>query len=261
MGLIVNAACACHMGRIRKNNEDNLFFGGRILPRGNTGLKNIYTVQKPLEDTPCFGVFDGMGGEAHGEEASFLAASRMKEKVKVLHEYLYRPSTFLEELIQEMNRAVCKGAADLQAGRMGSTAVMLYFEENTVYQCNVGDSRAYRLRDNALLQLSENHTDELFLKAQGIQRKPSLTQHLGILPEEMLLEPHTVKCEVREGDCYLLCSDGLTDMLSNAEICDILLKQQEAGDAVRQLLDLALERGGRDNITIIVIHMDRKNDM
>ncbi|MGN0202921.1 MAG: PP2C family protein-serine/threonine phosphatase [Coprococcus sp.] len=260
MGLILTAACTCHMGHIRKNNEDNLYFDGRILPRGNTGLKNIYTVQAALNKSPCFGVFDGMGGEAHGEEASFLAAYQMQQKVKALEDYLYRPSTFFEELIQEMNTAVCNEASRLQAGRMGSTAVMLYFEENTVYQCNVGDSRAYRLRDNAFLQLSENHTDELFLKAQGIHRKPSLTQHLGIWPEEMLLEPHIVKCGIQEGDCYLLCSDGLTDMLSNAEICDALLKYENVGNTVQQLQNMALERGGRDNVTIIVIRIDNKKE-
>ncbi|MGN1140843.1 MAG: PP2C family protein-serine/threonine phosphatase [Oliverpabstia sp.] len=256
MGLMITAACACHMGQVRKNNEDNLYFNGRILPRKNTGLRNIYTAQFDLKDTPCFGVFDGMGGEAHGEEASYLAAEVMQAKTKVLQDYLYRPSEFLEQLIEEMNRVVCDREEQMQEGHMGSTAVMLYFEEDTVYQCNLGDSRAFRLRDNEFLQISKNHTDENFLKSQGILRKPRLTQHLGIQTEEMILEPYIVKCDVRAGDCYLLCSDGLTDMVKNAEICDVLLHAKDTRQMVQTLLHLALERGGKDNITIIIIRAE-----
>lgn len=260
MGKVLSAACTCHMGYVRKNNEDNLYFQGKILPEQNKGLKNVYSLEVPLEEIPCFGVFDGMGGESRGEEASYLAALTMQKKVKASENFLCAPSSFLEELVQEMNDAVCERMNGEKVGRMGSTAVMLYFDEGMVYQCNVGDSRAFRFRENEFVQISENHTDEEFLKRNGINRKPSLTQHLGIHPEEMSLEPHIVKCAIQEGDTFLLCSDGLTDMLTNLEICEILKGIPESRECVQKLLNEALARGGKDNVTIMVIRVTAGSD-
>ena len=255
MGKVLSAACTCHMGYLRKNNEDNLYFHGKILPEQNKGLKNVYSLEAALEDIPCFGVFDGMGGESRGEEASYLAALTMQQKVKASKELICAPSGFLEDLVQEMNDAVCERMAGAKVGRMGSTAVMLYFDEELVYQCNVGDSRAFRFRENEFVQISENHTDEEFLKKNGINRKPSLTQHLGIHPEEMALEPHIVKFAVQEGDVFLLCSDGLTDMLTNLELCEIIKETPDSRECVQKLLEAVLARGGRDNVTIMVIRV------
>lgn len=159
MGLILTAACTCHMGHIRKNNEDNLYFDGRILPRGNTGLKTIYTVQLALNESPCFGVFDGMGGEAYGEEASFLAAYQMQQKVKVLEDYLSRPSTFFEELIQEMNTAVCNEASKLQAGRMGSTADSMLHNEKLIAACALYETGDYPEAAGAFIEIMDTAED------------------------------------------------------------------------------------------------------
>ena len=79
-----------------------------------------------------------------------------------------------------------------------------------------------------------------------------LTQHLGIDPEELQIEPFIAEGEIRRGDRYLLCSDGLTDMLSDEEIAEVLGRAERAEDAVRILQDLALYRGGKDNVTILV---------
>ena len=84
------------------------------------------------------------------------------------------------------------------------------------------------------------------------KKKTPLTQHLGINPEDFLIEPYIAKGELKAGDVYLLCSDGLTDMLSNLEIDEILSAGASPEEDVRRLVDAALEKGGKDNVTAIV---------
>lgn len=256
MAYQIEAACGCNTGRRRSNNEDNFYFDSRMLPLENTGLKTAVATECGLKQEVIYGVFDGMGGENYGEEASFLAATIAKESGKVLADYVYPPKDYLLDLIQKMNQAVCARSETLESGRMGSTAVLLYLNEEYAYVGNVGDSRAFRLRQNELLQISKDHTDALFLEQQGIKkRKPCLTQHLGIWPEEMILEPYIAKGKLADGDKYLLCSDGLTDMVTNAEICAILKSHGSARECVNTLIDTALEHGGRDNVTVILVQV------
>lgn len=252
MGLRIEAACNCNTGRRRANNEDNFYFAGRTLPLVNMGLKASITMEASLSGETVFGVFDGMGGEKYGEEASYIAAKAAKEWQEGLSEYVLPPRDYLNRLLDAMNRAVCGRAGELKASRMGSTAVMMLFTGNFAYVANLGDSRAFRLRNGELLQLSQDHTDARFLLEQGItNRKPGLTQHLGILPEEMLLEPYIAKGEVQAGDRYLLCSDGLTDMLTAVDICTLMKEESGICHLTDKLVAEALEKGGRDNVTVI----------
>ena len=99
------------------------------------------------------------------------------------------------------------------------------------------------------MQLSQDHTEG---RPGGEQTKAPLTQHLGMDPEEIAVEPYIAKGELRQKDQYLLCSDGLTDMLTNFEISDIMLRCEDVGECVDTLIRTALEHGGRDNITVIV---------
>ena len=126
----------------------------------------------------------------------------------------------------------------------------MLFSGNFAYVANLGDSRAFRLRNGELLQLSADHTDAALLQGQGI-RKPRLTQHLGIWPEEMVLEPYIAKGEIQAGDRYLLCSDGLTDMVSNMEICTLMKETGSICHLTDRLVAKALEKGGRDNVTVL----------
>lgn len=252
MGLRIEAACNCNIGRRRANNEDNFYFAGRTLPSENRGLKASVSMEAPLSGEMVFGVFDGMGGEKYGEEASYMAAKTAKESLEKLSEYVYPPRDCLNRLLDAMNGAVCQRARELKASRMGSTAVMMLFTGSFAYVANLGDSRAFRLRNGELLQLSEDHTDAKFLQSQGITgRKPGLTQHLGIWPEEMVLEPYIAKGEIQDRDRYLLCSDGLTDMLTNVDICTLMKEEGDICHLTDRLVAAALEKGGHDNVTVI----------
>lgn len=249
MPFILEAACLCNTGKVRKNNEDNFFFDNRCLEEENSGLKNPVFMTKVLKRELCVAIFDGMGGENFGEQASFAAASAMQSMTRSLTDYFIPARKFLKNMCLKINDAVVEKAQELCTERMGSTLVALYFAYNYVYVCNLGDSRAYRLRDGELLQLSQDHVE----KREGRSiRKAPLTQHLGIDPEDFLIEPYIAKGELKHGDKYLLCSDGLTDMLTNLEIDEIMSSTESAEDCVQELIDSALEKGGKDNVTAIV---------
>ena len=241
------------MGRVRKNNEDNFFFDGISLPETNTGMSGCIVMKAYLEREKCFGVFDGMGGEEYGEKASFTAVELMREKADKSMRYTCGSRAFLTQLCTEMNRAVCARQQELYVHRMGTTAAMLLFEPDEVYACNLGDSRIFRLRDNELSQISVDDTEHL---PEGSQRKAGLTQFLGVPEDELSLEPHIVKCELKRGDLYLICSDGLTDMINNLNICMILRQHISVRKTAQHLITRALQNGGRDNVTVMVMRID-----
>ena len=249
MALHIDAACFCHMGKVRKNNEDNFFFDDRCLEAENSGLKHPVTFSRSLRRELCVAVFDGMGGENYGELASFAAAECMKSSARKLADYFIPERTFLSGMCMKINAAVVKKQKEMRTEHMGSTMVLLFFSHGYVYVCNLGDSRAYRLRDGEFLQISEDHVEK---RDDRPGKKAPLTQHLGIDPEEMIIEPHIAKGELVSGDKYLICSDGLTDMLTNFEINDILNRSDDMELCAKTLVDSALEKGGRDNVTVIV---------
>lgn len=253
MAFILDAACYCNTGKVRKNNEDNFLFDGRCLPETNEGLKHPVSMTHTLRKEYCVAVFDGMGGENFGEAASFAAADGMQSITRRLKDYFFPERRFLKDMCTKLNDLVLARANELCTNRMGSTMVALYFSSGYVYTCNIGDSRAYRLRDGEFLQLSVDHVEK---RPEGERKKAPLTQHLGIDPEDVQIEPYIAKGKISKGDTYLLCSDGLTDMLTNFEISDIMLSCEEPADCAQKLIQAALEHGGRDNITVIVCRID-----
>ena len=138
-----------------------------------------------------------------------------------------------------------------------SVSLKKNFHAGQVWICNLGDSRGYLLRGGKLLQISQDHTDAAFMQENGITgRKPYLTQYLGIDPDEMMIEPYIKSYYLQEGDTFLICSDGVTDMVEEQEICRILAHNEDVGDCVDLLIQAALDGGGKDNITAIVVRME-----
>ena len=249
MRFMFDAACGCNMGKVRKNNEDNFFFDDKCLELDNQGLRNPACFSDNLKNGLCFAIFDGMGGENFGEVASFSAARKMQTITRSFSDFFISERKYLLKLTAQLNDAIVEAKKELCTERCGSTMVALYFSSGYVYTCNIGDSRAYRLRDGEFLQLSVDHVEKC---PERKHKKAPLTQHLGIDPEDMQIEPHIAKGKIAKGDIYLLCSDGLTDMLTNFEISDIMLQNDDLDECVKNLIQAALERGGRDNITVIV---------
>lgn len=247
------SACGCSIGRIRNNNEDNFCFNGIVLQAENNGLRDVLVVSGTLDKPLCVGVFDGMGGEALGEVASYIAATVLNKRSK---SGLGAPEKILLDACNEANSLICVETRKRQVSIIGSTMTALWLEKNDAVLLNLGDSKAFLLRDGVLDEISVEHTDRARLAQLGItMRKPRLTQHLGINPADMLLEPAIWRGKTLPGDRFLLCSDGLTDMVFEAEIADTLLSLSEPSDCVRKLINAAIANGGRDNITVIVCNI------
>ena len=239
-------ACACKTGLVRANNEDNFYFAGHILDRENHGLGE--TLRWSGEPGAVYAVFDGMGGEACGETAAYLAAAALRDAMA-------RRDTedFLTRVCLKANGDICAYARRNRSPLMGSTAVLLAVDGDRAEIVNLGDSRAFLLRAGRMEQISTDHTDAAMLERSGAKgRKPRLTQHLGIPPEEMVIEPARRRGRVYPGDVFLLCSDGLTDMVPPEEIARLLSAPGDAAARADALIAAALAGGGRDNVTVIV---------
>ncbi len=253
--MFYEAACGSNTGAFRSENEDNLFFGGRILPETHGSIETM-SGRLELDGETGRGfsvaVFDGMGGQADGQVASHLAAETFQRCLKLGRRAGDLPR-FLAASVQAMNEAVSLYARHVNA-RAGTTAVILCFFGESFTVCNVGDSRAFLLREGLLRQLSADHTDAAALAALGVHgRKPRLTQYIGMYQEELLPEPFLAEEPVMEGDLFLLCSDGVTDVLGGPELCALLAEPRPLRDRADALIEAALRRGSRDNITVILV--------
>ena len=247
--LKVSSACGCDIGRVRNNNEDNLFFNGFVLPMMNRGLPEPLSFSDQLTRPIHFGIFDGMGGEAQGELASYIAALELRDAASTCK------IDGVQTVLHQANSKICKEAHHRGCDVIGTTAAVLSIDPTSAYAVNVGDSKIFRLRNGVMTQISTDHTDKALLDRCGIQgRKPRLTQHLGIEPSEMIIEPAVWTNTICSGDRFLICSDGLTDMLSEYEILVTLSKALPIG-CVDDLICKALKCGGRDNISVIVVEI------
>ena len=245
--------CGSHQGMRREKNEDNFFFDGEYMPESNHGLEEIILKESSIEKEGFFAVFDGIGGMDFGEIAAYTAAKYTRqflEKRKNINSYDI--ATSLNNLCHFINEKVFMEGLSRNSEKTGTTLAGLYFCNRQVWTCNVGDSPVYLLRDGRLIQISQEHTDIGFVREKGLDRKPWLTQYLGIDPEEMRISPYIKERVVKEKDCFLICSDGLTDMVSEQRICNILIEEKKVETCVKRLIKEALQNGGIDNITVIV---------
>ena len=203
-------------------------------------------------------VADGMGGHSAGEVASQMAADLVS---RVYYETRAEPSAALKRSVEEANRRIHEeAAADESKHGMGTTCTALALCGGRAYAAHVGDSRLYMLRAGQLYQLSEDHSAVNEMVKLGIITKEQARTHedknvilraLGTTPdvEVSVLDPFVV----REGDRYLLCSDGLHDLVLEDEIASVLTETEDIHAAGERLIALAKERGGHDNITVGII--------
>ena len=203
-------------------------------------------------------VADGMGGHSAGEVASQMAAEIVS---RLYYETRAEPGAALKHAVEEANRRIHEAAAADEAKHgMGTTCTALALCGGRAYAAHVGDSRLYMLRGKQLYQLSEDHSAVNEMVKLGIITKEQARTHedknvilraLGTTPEVevLVLEPFAV----REGDQYLLCSDGLYDLVPDDELASVLSGAEDVHAAGERLIALARERGGHDNITVGII--------
>ena len=242
MAYIVEFFCVSHKGHLRSSNQDNFCYQKQYLECDNTGSDGVVVGRALSKDQPVFAVFDGMGGEECGEMAAYIAAKGLAE-----YEFKDPTPTELEKYCLTANDEICRFTEENSLTSMGTTAAILRFMPKEIQLCNIGDSKIYRYTNRMLRQISYDHVSIGVFGA-----KPPLTQNLGIREDELIISPYISSCEYHANDIYLICSDGLTDMVSNEDIWKIL-SSTEKEECAELLLRKALENGGKDNITLILL--------
>ncbi len=208
-------------------------------------------------------VCDGMGGEVHGLLASDLAAGRFFAFARAALEASdgEHAGEILGQATDAANRKVYRLAERAEEyDGMGTTLVGGYFREGMAYFVNVGDSRAYRIAKDGILQITKDHSvvQEMIdrgeiTQAQG-RRHPGRRYITRAVGSDRFVKSDVFSVPIREGDRFLLCSDGLTKALEDAELHRVLLAEQDAETACRVLIREAIENDARDNVTAIVIY-------
>ncbi len=249
MNYTIEYAWLTHPGLCRGLNQDNLICLRSFLPlpeEGNQEDGPLFGCVGP-EPPALFGVFDGMGGEEHGEIAAHLAAQTAAK-----FPLTDPPLEALSALCRAANDAICSYSASHNIRSTGTTAAMLLFSAEEVSLCNLGDSKIFLYADGELRQISEDH-----VSAGVFGRKPPLSQNLGIPPSELTLKPYFARGAYHDGDLYLICSDGLTDMVP-LDVMEALFASLPFSELPDALLHTALAAGGKDNITLILCRVQRE---
>lgn len=260
--LKANVCAVTHAGRIRRENEDNYSLNGRLTSTGDLrkGSAFVQNMAEPFHLSVC----DGMGGESYGELASGIANETIAAHASTVYESGEDFSFAISNCLDDANGRIC-AEINARGKRMGTTLAAMFAVKGKLLCVNIGDTRIYHYSKGILEQISFDHTHAQTIVDAGqaqmddMYRIPDakrLTRHLGVFPEEANLSPNiSVIDDVDEGDIVLLCSDGLTDMLSDGDITAILSTGESAQDVASKLVKTALERGGKDNITVIAATM------
>jgi PPM family protein phosphatase len=228
--------------------------------RSDTGRARRENEDSFYARSPMFAVADGMGGAQAGEVASQLAVEVLQQG---LPERGGSVEERLRELVEEANARInALSRADDQRAGMGTTMTLAYVGEHELSVAHVGDSRLYRLRDGRFERLTDDHTlvEELVrqgkLTPQEADHHPQRSIITRALGPEAAVEADSHTWPARDGDVYLICSDGLTSMIPEAQVGEVLAGARSLSDAGRALIDAANAAGGRDNITVILFRLE-----
>jgi serine/threonine protein phosphatase PrpC len=228
---------ATDIGRVRERNEDSY-----------------------LVDPPIYAVADGMGGARGGAVASSLALDKVEE-------LFHSGKGSLGELIRSANRAVFeRSVSDSKVSGMGTTLTAATVDERGAHLGHVGDSRAYLLRAGSLRQLTDDHTlvNRMVKAGEITTQEAGIHPHRNVLTRSVGTEPEVDVDEkdipLIDGDRLLLCSDGLTGMVTEPQIQAILETTPDPQEAAGRLIKAANRAGGIDNITVVVLDIREHDD-
>ncbi|MCA1903819.1 MAG: protein phosphatase 2C domain-containing protein [Cyanobacteria bacterium KgW148] len=210
-------------------------------------------------DARFFIVADGMGGHAGGEEASRLATATISAYLDRQWDKGLSAEELLTEAIIKANYAILSDqASHPERQDMGTTVVLLMTYQGQTWFSHIGDSRLYRLRNNRLEQLSDDHTWIARAIATGILTPEEARRHpwrhmlLQCLGREDIQLIETCRIDVEPGDQFLICSDGLTEELTD-DLIQQIWSQTECSATPKNMIEAAKSRGGKDNITVVVV--------
>jgi protein phosphatase len=234
--------------------------------QSDTGRQRRANEDAYMARSPVFVVADGMGGAQAGEVASRVAVEAFERGLD--DGGGASPEQLLAERVREANARIYEmSQAEQDRAGMGTTITAAHVGEHEIAIAHVGDSRAYRFRDDELERLTEDHSlvEEMRrrgqLTAQEADEHPQrsiITRALGPEPD-VIVDTHSWRGIA--GDVYLLCSDGLTSMVPEAQVAAILREASTLGDAGHALIDAANQAGGRDNITVVLFRLEEIGDI
>lgn len=241
------------IGKKYDHNED--YF---ILPEPNKkyGIEKIDKKSKGELYILC----DGMGGGKSGEVVSELTGSWiMRDYYSGEKDNLTLPES-LKEIISEVNKRIIKLSSEHEVyNGMGSTLLALLIKDNKAYIYSVGDSRVYLLRGNELQQITDDQSEVWELYKKGVITKDEMRRHPNkhvlnnAIGNENEFKINFYELDIEKNDLYLMCSDGLTDMLTDEEILKILNERSSLKRKGKKLIKEANNKGGRDNITAVLV--------
>ena len=263
-------AALSHPGRVRQNNEDHYLIGK--LDRGQETLLTNLPEGDVLPSFREWGygmvVADGMGGAARGEKASSMAINTLMNLMlhfgkwnlrineRVAQEIIERAKGFYQSVGDALTE---EGHENRSLAGMGTTLTAAFSAGRDLFVTSVGDSRAYLFRSHRLLQLTRDQTYSQLLADTGQISQHEVSTHplRHILTQAIGAGGGSVKVQIkqltlRNADCLLLCTDGLTEMVEEEEIAGVLMREDGPEAACRALVDLALEHGGTDNVTVLI---------
>ena len=234
-----------------ERNEDNFCFNGIGMPEVHDDLEENLTAEVGGQ---WVAVFDGIGGLPRGEEASYLAAKTLLDEERPWTEQDEQNyETILLQMLKKINDNITSWRKDRKITKMGTTMSALKFGQEAIYGLSIGDSRIYRIHDGKLEQLSTDHT----FRRPG-HMKSALTEYLGKEHQAEFPENSFFCVPYKKGDRYLICSDGLTDMLEESKIKSRM--EQPVEEAVTSLIEETIRMGADDNTTIILAEVESETD-
>jgi serine/threonine protein phosphatase PrpC len=259
-----------HSGKVRPNNEDS-FLVTRFKRSMNTLLTNLPQGEIPdqyVEAGYVMLVADGIGGRTAGEIASRTAISALVDLVIQTPDWIMRPDREgIEEVLRRMKERfdqltdvlTRRAQSSLQLYGMGTTLTLAVSLGADLVIAHVGASRAYLFRGGQLLRLTSDQTVAQLLADAGVIKREDVSKHHArhVLTDSITAAGEKAAVELQhvrlaDGDQFLLCSDGLTNMVTDKTITTVLEKTGAAADACRTLVDLALDAGGKDNVTVVL---------
>ncbi len=221
----------------------------------------IYISEKPVGNLPnLFLVADGMGGHKAGDLASEYTVSRIREAVEKSMRNI--PLQILKSAFQYANQRLIEKAQESEAySGMGTTLVAATVLGNTVYAANIGDSRLYKVgrtieqitRDHSLVEEMVRMGEISKEEARNHPEKNIITKAIGV---SGAVEPDYFNTSLEPGECLLLCSDGLSNMIEDSQILEIVGRRRDLRTCAQELVDTANRNGGRDNIAVVLVELD-----
>lgn len=235
---------------------------------GKTRPQNQDSYYVPSTDKQFFIVADGMGGQKAGSVASKIAVEIMSNYIDEYYNKENDKEGLLKKAVAHTNEIVYRLANENEELKgMGTTVVAALLSDDDIYIVSAGDSRCYLIRNEIISQLTTDNSYVEVLIQRGIITKEEATNHpdkniitkaIGV---EKNIDVDTQRIKAENGDILLLCSDGLTNMVKNEEILEIVLdKHSNLDECVSRLINKAMENGGKDNITVVLVEVQNDGE-